>query len=301
MASTYLAAKEIYFKMRNIPILGSLLVRISPFAQKIIRRMDARQTQNSEIFKEVEMLSQNVLSIRSSVKGALQQNQAEIHDFRTQVDGYRAQIDDYRNRLEFIRLEILEQCGPAARGKRGESAKSEIKILNREKYDAALAANKVLVNVGCGHKPLSGYLNVDKRGLPGVDIVADAVELPFGRGTVSEIYAAHLVEHFTVLSLKNEVFPYWFDLLVSGGILKIIVPDMPSMITAYFQGTMPFSDLREVTFGAQDYDDDFHYAMFSPQSAQSMLMASGFKYAEIVSENRVNGKCREMEIWARKF
>lgn len=294
MSSVYSVAKEIYFKIRKIPILGALLAHMSPVAQKIARKIDARKTPRTEVFKQIEVLSQGLVSLQNSAKGSLQQVQAQIAD-------YRAQIDDYRGRLEFVRLEILEQCGSSTREKRDRNASLKPKILTPEKYNAALAADKVLVNIGCGHKPIAGYLNVDRRNLPGVDIVAEAVGLPFESGTISEIYAAHLAEHFTLSTLKNTVFPYWLDMLIPQGILKIIAPDMPSMIAAYVHGDMPFSDLEEVTFGAQDYDDDFHYAMFSPQSLQSILVSSGFKYVEIVDENRVNGKCREMEIWARKF
>lgn len=294
MGSAYSAAKEIYFKIRKVPVLGILLTRLSPVAQKVARKIDARKTPRVEVSKQIEILSQGVVSLQNSVKGSLQQTQAQVAD-------YRAQIDDYRERLEFIRLEILEQCGSATKGKHGGNISVTSKILNSEKYDAALGTNKVLVNIGCGHKPITDYLNVDRRNLPGVDIVAEAVALPFESGTISEIYAAHLVEHFTLSALKNTVFPYWLDMLTAQGILKLIVPDMPSMIAAYVQGGMTFSDLKEVTFGAQDYDDDFHYAMFSPQSLQSTLISSGFRYVEIIDENRVNGKCREMELWARKF
>ena len=294
MSSVYSAAKEIYFKMRKVPVLGTLLMQMSPVAQKVARRIDARKVPRSEIFKQIEVLSQGVVSLQNSVNASLQQTQ-------TQVAEYRTQIDDYRERLEFVRLEVLEQCVSSSKKTHGESGCVKSKILNREKYNAARATRNVRVNIGCGHKPLADYLNVDRRNLPGVDIVAEAADIPFEAGTISEIYVAHLVEHFTQPMLKNTVFPHWLDMLSAQGILKIIVPDMPSMIAAYVHGDMVFSDLKDVTFGAQDYDDDFHYTMFSPQSLQSMLISSGFKYVEFIDENRVNGKCREMEVWARKF
>lgn len=294
MGAVYSVAKKIHFKIRNLPILGALLKRISPLAQRIVRRIDSRTVSHAEVVKQVEVLSQGVVSLRDSVKGILKQKQAQIDEYRAEVEGYRA-------RLEFVRLEILEECAVSSGNKRDADARVQAKILSRDKYDAAIAETKILLNIGCGHKPIAGYLNVDRRSLPGVDVVAEADGLPFESGTVSEIYAAHLVEHFTLSTLKNRLFPYWLDMLAQQGTLKIIVPDMSSMIAAYTLGDMSFSDLSEVTFGAQDYGDDFHYAMFSPQSLKDVLISSGFKYVDVVDENRVNGKCREMEVWARKF
>lgn len=306
MGYIYSSAKGVYYKIRKVPILGVLATHLAPVVQKMVRKLDVLgKPHYSSGSRHAEILSQAIISLQSSVKDSLQQMSAEIADCRTQLQeqavDYQAQINGYRDRLEFVRLEILEQCSSTMKGKHSEKPDIKSKILNPEKYQSALTTNNVSLNIGCGHKPIADRLNVDKRGLPGVDIVADATDLPFEPGTVSEIYAAHLVEHFTLSALKNTVFPYWFDLLGTNGVLKIIVPDMPSMIAQFVQGDMTFSDLAEVTFGKQDYDDDFHYAMFSPGALRSALISSGFSYVNIVDENRVNGKCREMEVWARKF
>lgn len=305
MGYIYSSAKRVYYGIRKVPVLGALAMHLAPVAQKTVRKLDTWEKPHTNGLKHAEILSQAIISLQSSVKDSLQQMRVELADCRTQLQeqavDYQAQINGYRDRLEFVRLEILEQCSSTMKGKRGEKSDTKPKILNQEKYQSALATNNVLLNIGCGHKPIAGRLNVDKRSLPGVDIVADATDLPFEPGVVSEIYVAHLVEHFTLSALKNTVFPYWLDLLAARGVLKIIVPDMPSMIAAFVQGDMTFSDLAEVTFGKQDYDDDFHYAMFSPGTLRGVLISSGFKYVDIVDENRENGKCREMEVWARKF
>lgn len=297
MGYMYSVAKRGYCKIRKIPVLGSLAMRLAPVAQKMIRKLDVWKKPHVNTLEQIEILSQAIISLQRSVKDSLQQMQAS---HQAQAADYQSKLEGYRDRLEFVRLEILEQCASKMNGKRGGKSDVKPKILNSEKYEAALAENNVLLNIGCGYKSVAECLNVDRRSLPGVDIVADASDLPFEPGTVSEIYAAHLVEHFTLSALKNTVFPYWLDMLTAHGVLKIIVPDMPAMIVAFVQGDMTFSDLAEVTFGKQDYDEDFYYAMFSPETLRGALISSGFKYVDVVDQNRENGKCREMEVWARK-
>lgn len=52
------------------------------------------------------------------------------------------------------------------------------------------------VNLGCGRFPLEGYVNVDKRDLPGVDIVADLTnKWPWEDGSVDVVRASHVFEH----------------------------------------------------------------------------------------------------------
>lgn len=56
------------------------------------------------------------------------------------------------------------------------------------------------LNLGCGRKPLNGWINVDKIPLAGVDIVADldncqTTKLPFPDDSIDEFLASHLLEH----------------------------------------------------------------------------------------------------------
>src|SRR5262249_3831796 len=51
-------------------------------------------------------------------------------------------------------------------------------------------------NLGSGNEPLSGHVNVDRRRVPGVNVVADVVALPFADGTAESVRASSLLEHF---------------------------------------------------------------------------------------------------------
>jgi len=159
---------------------------------------------------------------------------------------------------------------------------------------------KLRINLGSGPFDVEGYLSIDARDLPNVDIVSDVANLPFESESVDEIYSAHLLEHFEKLVLEKELLPYWFNLLKSDGVFTAIVPDMDAMANKYVEGNMTFSELSEVIMGSQDYKLDYHYSVFSPELLVDMLNKAGFAEIEIKSHGRKNGMCYEMEIVAKK-
>ena len=78
------------------------------------------------------------------------------------------------------------------------------------------------------------------------------------------------------------------------------MPDAEAMIREYSIGQYSYDDMREVIYGAQDYDGDFHFNMFTPTSLHELLHEAGFKNITIVESERKNGKCFEFEISAIK-
>jgi SAM-dependent methyltransferase len=57
-------------------------------------------------------------------------------------------------------------------------------------------AERVHLNLGSGNEPLPGCINVDRRSVPGVDVVADVAHLPFPGDSAAAITASSLLEHF---------------------------------------------------------------------------------------------------------
>jgi hypothetical protein len=123
-----------------------------------------------------------------------------------------------------------------------------------------LGGRGLKLNLGCGHLPLENYVNVDQRELPGVDIV----------------------------------------LLIDGGVLRTITPDGEAMLKGIAEGTYPFADFREVLFGGQEYEGDFHYNLFTPESLSALLVDGGFGHVECVEKGRRNGACFEFEMIAHR-
>lgn len=205
-------------------------------------------------------------------------------------------------RVEFVRRELMFEMryGASSKAVEGENQLiAETKVLNQEKFEQARAST-VRLNLGCGHVPLDGYLNVDRRGLPGVDIVAEIDGLPFGNDEVGEVFSAHLLEHFPQEQLRRELLPYFHRLLKTDGEFRAVVPDAQAMIREYGKGTYPYDDMREVLYGGQDYDGDFHFNMFTPESLSRLLEEAGFGDVTVIEAGRKNGKCYEFEISAKK-
>ena len=77
------------------------------------------------------------------------------------------------------------------------------------------------LNLGSGNDPRVGYVNVDRRAVPGVQLVADVTRLPLRSGCAREIVASSLLEHFAdPYSVLDEVH----RLLAHGGSFVMRVP-----------------------------------------------------------------------------
>ncbi|GGF63775.1 hypothetical protein GCM10007301_24460 [Azorhizobium oxalatiphilum] len=222
---------------------------------------------------------------------------AAVTDLQQIAARHWSSIGEVWQRLEFMRKEILFEVslgnGPATQ------ALEEPKVLDPKRVEA-LTAKGLRVNMGCGHVPFDDYVNVDARELPGVDVQARLDKMPFVPGSVAEIFSAHVLEHFSHEDLRRRLLPYWFSLLEKGGAFRAIVPDSLAMTKAMADGEVSFEDYREVTYGGQEYQGDFHFNMFSPDSLRQTLEEAGFADVQLIAEGRRNGKCFELEMSARK-
>jgi predicted SAM-dependent methyltransferase len=174
------------------------------------------------------------------------------------------------------------------------------KIQNRKKYNKALKNKSIKLNLGCGSKTKDEYLNVDIRNGKNVDLVATLVNLPFKKDSVDEIFSSHVIEHFPRFNLENEIFPYWYSLLKSGGKLVAFFPDAHTMATKYVNGEYDFESFATVTFGGQDYKFNFHYIMFNEEFVTKLLKKAGFTNISFPVKGKKQGLCYEMCVIAEK-
>jgi len=90
------------------------------------------------------------------------------------------------------------------------------------------------VNIGCRETGMPGWINVDICKCHSVNCVWDCrKKLPFENDSVSLIFTEHFLEH---LDYYEEVINFLSEckrVLVDGGIIRIIVPDLEKYIRAY--------------------------------------------------------------------
>jgi SAM-dependent methyltransferase len=260
-------------------------------------QMDSMQTQIAAVQPRIDSVQTQIWEIPpkfDSVQHQIWETQAHLN---TVADGFAY----LPKRLEFVRSELMFEMRYGASSTiqgANQSAKPEkaaIEILSPDKLSAHRTQG-LRLNLGCGHIALDDYLNVDSRALPGVDIVADVSSVPFDLSEVSEIFSSHVLEHFPQEQLRRQLLPYWASLLKPGGVFVAIVPDADAMIQDYVKGDYLYNNLREVFFGAQDYDGDFHFNMFIPEQLKELFLEAGLSDFEVTVRGRRNGACLEMEV-----
>ena len=89
------------------------------------------------------------------------------------------------------------------------------------------AAKPVKLNLGCGHKLMEGFVNVDLSGnWSGIkpDVEADISKpLPFPDNHADEIHAYHVLEHFWRWTVPD-ILADWMRVLKPGGTLVLEMP-----------------------------------------------------------------------------
>jgi hypothetical protein len=246
--------------------------------------LDAKNRKDAEVYRnifdirkkvyEIHDTTENTNDLKAYIKQHVDEKFYETHKL---VDGFKSEVLTEINRNKSL----------------ADKEKTETLIVNQEKIDS-LKEKKL--NIGCGRDIREDYINVDFRQLDGVDVVADVMNLPFEPDSIKEIYAAHIIEHFTEGDLKD-IVKYWYSLLQKDGYLTLITPNVEAMARDYAAGKITWANLRMIILGAQDYIGDFHYNTFADFALAEFLQKVLPKSrVEIVASCRVNGECQEMEL-----
>ncbi|MDH3636846.1 MAG: hypothetical protein OES09_00075 [Gammaproteobacteria bacterium] len=131
------------------------------------------------------------------------------------------------------------------------------------------------LNLGCGDLLLDGYVNLDgKRGDEIYPLLAPDGMVLYQEGSVDEIRASHILEHFGHREIPD-VLADWVRALKPGGKLKIAVPDFEAISRAYLSGVqMPTEGF---VMGGQVDERDFHKAIFDMDSLRDLMRAAGLR------------------------
>lgn len=123
--------------------------------------------------------------------------------------------------------------------------------------------------MGSGSHPMEGYRNLDyKNGWLGYWLKG------YGDGTVDEVRASHVLEHFSHHVTRNALNE-WVRVLKPGGILKIAVPDFDWIVKAYQNGLRDDYRLEHYLFGGQRDALDYHKSFFNEAKLVRLMWDAG--------------------------
>jgi len=139
------------------------------------------------------------------------------------------------------------------------------------------AGGKTLLHIGCGEIDAVGFVNVDARGYPHVDIVtSNLCRLPqIPNETADLIYMSHVLEHVGHREAPKALREM-LRILKSGGVLRLSVPDFDLMLQIYEATGRNVLAIEQPLMGAQDYEFNYHKTLFNSDRLRAMLLDAGF-------------------------
>jgi predicted SAM-dependent methyltransferase len=146
--------------------------------------------------------------------------------------------------------------------------------------------SSVYLNVGCGPKIDSGFINLDINWRPGIDICWNIERgiLPIEPESLKGIYAEHVLEHISLDSCKR-ILKNFYMILKKNGILRIIVPDAELYFKRYVKKlqdpsvVIPFEEhfLTPALRINALYKNHGHKVIYDYYTLELLLLESGFK------------------------
>jgi len=144
-------------------------------------------------------------------------------------------------------------------------------------YDPILSpeATAIRLNLGAGTnddgtlRDIPGFIPIDRK--LGTEVYPLA---GYEDGTVDEIRASHVLEHFAQNEVQD-ILKHWTSKLKPGGILRIAVPDMARIFYAYTQNEeVP---ILSFIYGGQTDGNDFHKCGFDGTLLRNLLVECGLE------------------------
>lgn len=139
---------------------------------------------------------------------------------------------------------------------------------------------KKVVDLGCGpiedsYRTNEGdVLRVDIREEVNPDYRCDLRNLPFANNYFDVVFSSHCLEHFP----RNEVLKVVDEMvrvMKPDGELRLILPNI-EWAAKHVMNQEIDTDVMNVLYGAQSYDENFHKTGFTPKMVEQMLAQKGF-------------------------
>jgi len=147
-------------------------------------------------------------------------------------------------------------------------------------------ANPLKVCYGCGDIRQPGYVNIDLRWTPAVDVIGNLTwcSRKFAN-RCDEVYVSHVLEHYgnpgrahratedSVLGALKRIN----TMTKPGGRVRIAVPDFRALARLYLEKHLPLNPrLLGRVYGEQDYPQNYHKCGFDLDFLSGCLQETGF-------------------------
>lgn len=136
----------------------------------------------------------------------------------------------------------------------------------------------VKLNLGCGKRLLSGYVNIDSNPFEGV-VVMDVRNLQYSDDSIDEILSEFVLEHIPYYEVPETLWEWW-RVLKQEGILKLMVPDFEMIAKAYLTHTISRQDLHCQLFNSPIINPEKqtpHFNAFDKPYLKELLEQEGFE------------------------
>lgn len=140
------------------------------------------------------------------------------------------------------------------------------------------------VNVGCGTRAVSGFVNLDYHWRPGVDVCWDITRpLPFESDSVQGIFSEHCLEHVPFEACASAIRDF-FRVLVPGGNLRLVLPDAELYLDLYARAKngedvqFPYHNVNETPMMSVNriFRNYGHLFAYDVQTLTRLLEGAGF-------------------------
>jgi hypothetical protein len=122
----------------------------------------------------------------------------------------------------------------------------------------------IKLNIGAGSTVIEGFTPIDRK------LGTEAFPLPYADGSVDEIRASHILEHFT-FGDAQKAMEEWSRVLKPGGRIRISVPDVDKVLKDETPNRLFY------LMGGQMHADDIHKSAYDRNRLTALMQQNGLK------------------------
>jgi hypothetical protein len=131
------------------------------------------------------------------------------------------------------------------------------------------------LHLGCGHRRIPGFVNIDHNPSGATDYVCDITKLPCPPSSIARIETYHVIEHIPLQFVKPTL-THWLTVLRPGGTFVAECPDLRADCEEFLAGN---EERLYSIFGRQRFKGDAHHWGYTSDSLCKLLLSVGFKTA----------------------